>query len=144
MPLAQSIKDQLDSGANVTALADQYTQYTDVGKGGELGIMSSSTNVSSAFNGYVYDPNVKLGVWSDPIRDTSISTKGGYWVVQVVDRRDNSPLSDADRNTLMSKAYNDWSQGLATDPKYKVNVTFPQSLQNWAVNRATNELQSSG
>jgi len=143
-PDALSVKARIDAGDNVADLADQYSQYTDVGQHGELGIMNSTNNVSDTFNGYVFNPSTKLGEWSSPLRDTYNWTKGGVWVVQVVDRQDNAKLSDDDRKTLIDKEYNDWASALMSESASGYKETLSDSLKAWAIKRATSELQSSG
>ena len=39
--------------------------------------------MSAAFDEYVFDPETQLSAISDPIRDDTVTTKGGYWLVKV-------------------------------------------------------------
>jgi parvulin-like peptidyl-prolyl isomerase len=139
---AALIRSQLAAGGDAAALADQYSQYTGAsGMHGELGIKSYSDNVSDAFNGYVFNPATELGKWSDPIRDTTNWTKGGYWVVQVVEKEENRILSDDDRNTLINNNYNDWSAGLWSSAATNIINKMTDELKQWAVDRVIKELQ---
>ena len=139
---ALNIKAQLENGDNVTALADQYSQYTDAqDKHGELGVISVSANITNAFYAYAIDPSVKLGEWSSPVRDT-LWTKGGYWVVQVVDRQDHSKISDDDRKILIDRAYSTWAGGLMGQAATEVFNDFTPDLKTWAIERATKKNQS--
>jgi parvulin-like peptidyl-prolyl isomerase len=141
---AQDVRAKLVNGDNVTALADQYSQYTSAAdKHGELGVIIATDNISPDFNGYVFDPSTKLGEWSEPIRDTYMWTQGGYWVVQIADRQDNSKLSDDDRKTLIDRAYTTWAGGLMGDAATDVFNDFTDSLKQWAIDRATKKAQLS-
>jgi len=141
---ALAVKAQLENGDNVTALADLYSQYTDAqDKHGELGIIKYSDNISVDFNGYVFDSATLLGEWSEPVRDNYHWTQGGYWVVQVVDRQDNSMLSDDDRKTLIDRAYSDWAGSLMADAAIYVFNNFTPELKAWAVDKALKRVQLS-
>jgi len=140
---AMVIREQLENGDNVTELADQYSHYTAAqDKHGELGVINASDNISGDFNGYVFDPSTKLGEWSSPIRDTTYWTQGGYWVVQVVDRQDNSKVSDDDRKKLINKAYSDWAYDLSLEATADIGNYLTDELQKWAIDRATKQLQT--
>ena len=56
---ATDVRAQIMAGANVTDLADQYSQYTSIGQHGELGVVSTSDNISLDFNNYVFDPDAE-------------------------------------------------------------------------------------
>lgn len=139
---ALTVKAQLEDGGNVTALADQYSQYSAaLDKHGELGIITPTDNVSDSFYAYVTAPSTKLGEWSSPIRDTTNWTQGGYWVVQVVNRQDYSKVSDEDRKTLIDQGYSDWANQLMSQSAGNVFNNFTDRLKQWATDRAVKKLQ---
>jgi parvulin-like peptidyl-prolyl isomerase len=142
---ALSARAQLEAGDNITELADKYSQYTDAkDKHGELGLISATDNISNDFYAYVIDPNTPIGVWSEPIRDAIHWTQGGYWIVQVADRQDNSKLSDDDRKTLIDRAYSTWAGALMGDAATDVFNNFTTESKAWAIERATRKAQLSG
>jgi parvulin-like peptidyl-prolyl isomerase len=141
---ALSAKAQLEAGDNITELADKYSQYTDAkDKHGELGVISASANISNEFYAYAIDPNTPIGVWSEPIHDSIHWTQGGYWIVQVVDRQDNSKLTDDDRKTLIDRAYSTWAGALMGASATDVFNNFTTESKAWAVERATKKAQLS-
>jgi len=147
---ALDIKARLEAGDNLTALADQYSQYSDSKeKHGEMGIITkpadnTTTTVSTAFDGYVFDPNTPLGKWSDPILDT-LSTQGGYWLVQVVEKEIDAKLTDADRSSLIDMAYSDWLSQLQDQHASDIDVSgLTSNIRTWARARAEKELAQAG
>lgn len=109
---AEDIRARIQTTENVTALVDEYSQHAASRvKGGEYGPVSEG-EMSVAVDAYVFDENVKTGVWSQPIRDETVSTKGGYWLVQVVDKENDRELSEEDREIMVNNAYYEWSNGL--------------------------------
>jgi hypothetical protein len=142
---AREFKMKLENGSeNLTAIADTYSQYTPSKEShGELGMVADSENISTAFNNYVYSPDVEIGSWSEPIPDTTFFTKGGAWLVQLIDKDNDRKLSDEDRSTLIEKAYSEWSNNLWVSASADIVNALTDEEQQWAVNRAIKELQKS-
>jgi len=140
---AKDIKARLEAGEELGPIADEYSQYSPSQEGhGELGIMDVSENISDAFNGYVVNPKTELGKWSNPIREGSYWTKGGAWLVKVVDKDNDRKLSTEDRSTLIDKAYNDWMSGLWLAAAADIdNSGLTNELKTWAIDRALKELK---
>jgi hypothetical protein len=148
---ALDIKARLEAGDNLSALADQYSQYTpSKEKHGELGLIAkpsdnTTTTVSLAFDGYVFDPNTELGKWSDPISDTKFSTQGGYWLVEVIEKEINTKLSDDDRTYLIDNAYNDWINEIYLQYAADIDTSgLTSDIRTWALERAQKDLQQVG
>jgi parvulin-like peptidyl-prolyl isomerase len=146
---ALDIKARLEAGDNLTALADQYSQYSDSkNKHGEMGVITkpteNTTTVTTAFDGYIFDPNTELGKWSDPIPDT-LSTQGGYWLVQVVEKEINAKLTDDDRSSLINMVYSDWLNELYTQHASEIDYSLLTSdIREWAIARAEKEIAQAG
>lgn len=142
--VATDVRTQLVAGGSLSDLADKYTQYSLSQSGhGNLGVISESENTTftTAFNSYVFDPDSPVGVWSQPIHESELWTKGGSWLVKVLEKEVNTPVSDEDKNTLVQKALQDWYSQLTSDPKLKVNndLLTPE-IQTWAINRLEKEM----
>jgi hypothetical protein len=142
---ALEIKARLEAGDDLAALADEYSQYTaSKEKHGDLGVMTRSDNtttvVSEAFDSYVFDPATELGKWSDPIADTKFSTQGGFWLVEVVEKEENRPVSDDDRTYLIGKAYDEWINDLWLKYSADIDMSGLSDILTWALERANKEL----
>ena len=133
---AQSVKTHLDSGEDFTTLAQQYSQkWSDTSKDDLGWITTSSTD---AYKSYVFDTTVAVGTISTPIKDTSQSTKGGYWLFKVVGSTTGDISSD-DKTDLTNKAFNDWLTALQADT---VNNTIVNSLDQAKKDFATAQAES--
>jgi len=144
---ALDIRARLEAGDNLTALAGQYSQYsTSRDNGGDMGLVvkgaGDTAAISEAFDAYVFDPETELGKWSDPIKDTEYWTKGGAWVVKVVDKEANRELSDEDRTTLINKAYREYVDQLPLVYASVIDIRgLTDDVMAWMVERAQEELQ---
>lgn len=142
---ALNVKARLEAGtASLADMADQYTQYSlSKEKHGDLGVISESENATytKAFNDYVFYSEATVGRWSPPIRETELWTKGASWLVKVLERADDAAVSDEDKNTLISKALNDWYSQLTSAPDFKVNSELlTPEIEQWAINRLLKEV----
>jgi hypothetical protein len=139
---ALSIKARLEAGEELAAIADNLSQYSpSKEKHGELGMITTSENITDAYNGYVFNPSTEVGKWSQPVREDVLYTQGGAWLVQIVDKEDNMKLSDDDRKTLIDEAYNTWTSNIWTESLSDIRNDITAEIQQWAIDRATKELQ---
>ena len=83
MEEAQSIKARLDAGEDFDTLAQQYSQNWSTTSKDDLGWITSDS--TAAYESYVFNTTTAVGAVSDPIKDTSQSTTGGYWLFKVTD-----------------------------------------------------------
>jgi parvulin-like peptidyl-prolyl isomerase len=102
---AEQVKAQLAAGGNFSALAGNYSQYAGNTTDGELDGLQPGDMGSAAFDAVAF--NLTLNKVSDPVKDTSVQTTGGYWLVEVIDRGDHA-LSDNVKQQLINNQYNDW------------------------------------
>ena len=93
--------------------------------------------MSLALSEFVFDPELELEAVSEPIFDDTAVTKGGYWLVKVVDEDDNRQIEDSDRDLLKSEAFTEWVKALRDDPENKVEDYLDGEMKAWAVERAT-------
>jgi hypothetical protein len=147
---ALMVKQRLEAGDNATTLATLFNQYTTAPTGEIIASVSDNTSDTPTFlsqevhNFIFFDSNTQLGQVSDPFHDSYHWTKGGYWVIKIDDRQDNSIISDTDRQTLISVAYANWSGGLLSKATADIGEYLNDTTNKWASDRALSELQSSG
>ena len=94
-------------------------------------------DMSPAVDAYIFNPEVKPGALSESIRDETVSTQGGYWLIKVVDR-DNDRLIEAnDRDYLIAKAFNEWVSSLWVAASGSVDDSYLDAArQAWAAEQA--------
>jgi parvulin-like peptidyl-prolyl isomerase len=137
---ALTIKARLEAGEELGPIVEQYSQYsTSIQTLGEMGIQSSSDNISNAYNGYVFNEDSVIGEWSEPISDTFL-TKGGSWLAYVVDKEENMQLTDEDKNKLIEKLYNDWTSKIYTAASPFMINSITYDLELFAIEHASREL----
>ena len=138
---ALAVRARLLAGEALGPIADNLSQYNlSLAQHGELGLQYSSDNVSTTFNGYVFNSETPLGQWSEPLKDTESYTKGGFWVVWVEEKQDNTPLTTDDLNTLINNSYNDWTTTINAAAAAYTKSDITQDLMNFALERAAAKL----
>ena len=139
---AKEIKARLEAGEDLGPIADEYSDYSPSrDKHGELGTIMPG-GISDIFDEYVFDLGVELGMWSEPIRDETYWSKGGYWLVKVVDKDDDRKLSDEDRSFLIGQLFDDWVAVLMADPDNIVDRSYlTEELNQWAINKVLKDMQ---
>jgi parvulin-like peptidyl-prolyl isomerase len=134
---AEEIKARLEAGEDLDTIASEYSQYSESkDQGGELGAVSIG-DISDAFDAYVFNPDLEIGVWSEPIHDDVYWTQGGYWLIKVVDRDDDRELSVEDRDYLLGKEYDDWLSNLWLENAAGINHTYlTPEVKQWVIEEA--------
>jgi len=101
---AERVKAQLAAGGNFSALAGNYSQHESKTKGGKLDGLKLGDMGSNAFDQVAF--NITVNEISEPVKDESVHTTGGYWLVEVIDRGDHE-LEEAVRKELIDKHFDD-------------------------------------
>lgn len=124
---AERIRAEL-VGGNFTSLAMEYSQHESKDQGGELGRLHPGDMGSDAFDEVAF--NITINEVSDPVKDESVQTTGGCWLVTVVDRGTHT-LEQAVKEQLTDRQLNDWFE------QWKGNSTIENLLdaqmKAWAV-----------
>jgi parvulin-like peptidyl-prolyl isomerase len=126
---AEWVKDELVS-ANFSSLAKKYSQHESKINGGELGRLKQGDMGSEVFDIVAF--TLAPGKISMPVKDESVQTTGGYWLVKVIERGEHDLTPNA-KKRLIGKHLNDWFEEL------RENSTIENLLNNekkaWAVSR---------
>ncbi|TET18063.1 MAG: hypothetical protein E3J75_00955 [Dehalococcoidia bacterium] len=131
---AQDVIAQLENGEDFATLAKELSQHNaSKENGGDLGWLTPDT-MSSAFDEFAF--NSELGTLSEPIRDDEAVTKGGYWLVKVLNKADNRQIEDSDRDWLKAKALDEWVSSLWDNPENEVESYLDNEKKAWAIEKA--------
>ncbi|MEW6142645.1 MAG: peptidylprolyl isomerase [Chloroflexota bacterium] len=125
---ALDIIAKLKSGEDFGKLARDFSQSTESkDRNGEL-----STDFINA------RPDLKEGIAdlevnqiSEPIREDSAQTTGGYWLIKVIDKEKDRALDEDTRNQLIDKAFQKWLDEESKKTKVENLITPDQML--WAL-----------
>ncbi len=133
---ALSAGARLEAGEDFAALVEELSQHDYSKKdGGDLGWLLPEA-MSPEIEQFVFGAEMKLETVSEPIRDETAVTKGGYWLVKVLEADDNREVSDDDRNFLKDKALSEWIASLWDDPENEIEDYLDNEKKAWAIEKA--------
>jgi parvulin-like peptidyl-prolyl isomerase len=119
-------------GENFSSLAMEYSQHESKDAGGELGWLKVGNMSSAAFDEVAF--NLTVNEVSEPVKDESVHTTGGYWLVKVTDRGDHE-LEEKVKEGLIDKHFNDWRKEWAENSTIKTYLEADKI--SWAVNKVS-------
>jgi parvulin-like peptidyl-prolyl isomerase len=133
---AEEIRARIEAGDDFGDLAKEYSQHLfSKGQGGDLGWTEEW-----GFGGRIalglamqLDP----GILSQPTADDSVETKGGYWLIKVVDKDDSRVLDEETRNTVKLSLFEDLL--IEQSEKLSVEMYLTEDQKSWAVDRVLEE-----
>ncbi|MBI2859868.1 MAG: peptidylprolyl isomerase [Chloroflexi bacterium] len=135
---AEEVRAKLVAGESFANLAKEFSQLANAKDNGGSLTSVSKGSMGTAFDAFAFNPDAAVGTLSQPIRDESLMTKGGYWLVNVLEKSDSRPLDDADRQTMKQRALETWASQIITNPENVVDDSYlDQAKRAWALLRAT-------
>ncbi len=131
---AWEVRARLEAGEDFATLSEEFSQLAVAEKGGYLGLLAPGM-MTSAFDEAVFDAKLEPGTLSEPVKDEAIITRGGYWLLKVLDKADNRQIEEADRDLLKAKALSDWVSALWDNPENIVESYLDDEKKAWAIER---------
>jgi parvulin-like peptidyl-prolyl isomerase len=129
---ANDIRARLEAGEDFAELAKEFSKDSaSSADGGEITL--SPGDKTTAFDAYVFDPGVELGVLSPVIKDAEISLNGGYWLIKVVASQVNREIDDDNRLILKNAALTDWLEALKDDLDNVIVNNLDETKIQWAI-----------
>ena len=125
---AERIRAELAAGGNFSALAGNYSQDESKAEGGKLDGLKRGDMGSTIFDQVAF--NMTLNQVSEPVKDESVWTTGGHWIVKVIDRGDRQ-LDEQLRAQLKNKRYGDWLD--AWTKNNRIEDRLDQATTQWAI-----------
>ncbi|MBC8275120.1 MAG: peptidylprolyl isomerase [Chloroflexi bacterium] len=131
---AEEIRARVEAGEDFGNLAKEYSQDSESKEqGGDLGWIQIQEGEFNSRVALGLAMQLEPGVVSQPTVDDSALTKGGYWLIKVVDRDDSRALDDETRNTLRLKVVEDLVA--EQSKKDSIEVYLTEEQKSWAVDR---------
>ena len=115
---------------NFSSLAEEYSQHESKDEGGELGWLKRGDMGSVAFDEVAF--NLTVNEVSERVKDESVRTTGGYWLVKVVERG-NHELGVEVRQKLMDKRFNGWLEEQSEEST--IETYLDAAKKRWAINQ---------
>jgi parvulin-like peptidyl-prolyl isomerase len=132
---ALRIKSRLEAGAEWGSLAVENSQVKGVEENeGEW--LVSPGEMNPLVDEYVYNPDTEIGVISKPIRDETIITRGGYWLIEVLEEDIDRRIDTAYRNYLKEKALDEWVASVVDDEDNEIVNYLDAEKKSWAIEQA--------
>ncbi len=127
---AERMRSDLATG-NFTAIAQEHSQHESRNVGGELGWLKRGDMNSEAFDEVAF--NLTPNRISEPVKDESVQTIGGYWLIDIIARDDARELEPDVREELAHRNL------IATFEHWKEESTIENRLdankKAWAIER---------
>jgi parvulin-like peptidyl-prolyl isomerase len=127
---AIEVRARLEAGEDFAQLVQEFSQHIESqSRGGDFEALREI--MSPAFSDFAFSS--ELDVLSQPIRDDTVSTKGGYWLVKVSEIDNNRQIMDVHRSLLKADALNNWLNGLFSDPENEVENYLDMGKKLFAI-----------
>jgi len=127
---AEQVEAELAAGGNFSALAGNYSQHESKTNGGKLDGLEPGDMGSAAFDEVAF--NLTVNEVSEPVKDGSVQTTGGYWLIKVVDRGGHE-LEENVREELIAKHLNDWLEEWSEEST--IETYLDAAKKSWAINQ---------
>ena len=130
--VADEVMAEIKAGGNFTALTQEFSCSSSVE--GDLGwlpeeLMPNTSIASAAFS--LASGNVSQPIYdATAVKDESLQTTSGYWIVKVIDRGDRQ-IDEQTREALKNKRYNDWLE--AWEENGTVQNLLDADKNAWAI-----------
>ena len=127
---AEEIRNKIIAGEDFATLAkDHSLDSASAANGGDFGWTEESVIQNRTVIGRA--ENLESGAVSQPIGDTSVQTKGGYWLVKALDRVEDRELDDNMRQTLINGLFDTWlAEKMKNDT---VETLLTEDQKSWAI-----------
>ena len=125
---AIEVREKLEAGGDFAELAGEYSQDASKDNGGELGWITEGASGSDIFDEAAF--NLELNVISAPVKDDSIGSSGGCWIVDVLDKGQHE-LNDSVKESLSGEDFNLWLSQLRESST--INNYLDETMMSWAV-----------
>lgn len=101
--------------------------------GGDLGWLDPD-EIAEPFADFVL--TAEPGSLSEPMKDDTVVTNGGYWLIDVLGIEEGRQISEVDRDFLKGMALDEWISSLWDDPETVVESYLDAEKITWAIDRA--------
>lgn len=121
LELAQSLVDQINTGADFAELARQNSlDSLSAQSGGDMGFFSAGSLLVPELEPVAF--SLQPGQTSDVIPVTNFDGSPTYYILQIIEREAQRPLSDTQRSALLERTLLAWIDGLKSQAEITIFV----------------------
>ena len=128
---AEAIRAKIVAGEDFASLVKTYSQdAASAANGGDIGWTGNNTISNRIVVGLALP--LESGAVSQPGADSTVQTKGGFWLVKVLNKDENRELDDNTRQTLKKGLFDNWiTEKMKND---SVETLLTEDQKTWALN----------
>ena len=128
---AEAIRAKIVAGEDFATLAKDFSQDSaSAANGGDIGWTGNNTISNRIVAGLALP--LESGAVSQPGADSTVQTKGGFWLVKVLNKDENRELDDNTRQTLKNGLLDNWiTEKMKND---SVETLLTEDQKTWALN----------
>ena len=128
---AEAIRAKIVAGDDFATLAKNYSQDLAISDNvGDMGWTGEGGITNRLVLGLAMP--LETGAVSQPAADSSVQTKGGFWLVRVINKDENRAIDDTTRQTLKTGLFEKWIAEKMKNDSVETLLTGDQ--KSWAVN----------
>jgi parvulin-like peptidyl-prolyl isomerase len=121
---AIDVKKRIESGADFAELAKELSlDPQSAPYGGDIGWIQETFEKPALWKAAL---SLDIDTLSDPIHDDQAQTRGGYWVIKVIDKKMDMELSDELRVDLKTQALENWLESQRLKSSVEIFLTDEQ------------------
>ena len=118
------IRERLEAGEDFNTLAREFSRAAGAEEDEGIVMNVKAGTITPAFDRFVFDLGVEIGTLSEVIRDEDAITKGGFWLLKVIDTDDDREIGESDRDVLKAKALEEWLNLKLEDPENEIDDSY--------------------
>jgi parvulin-like peptidyl-prolyl isomerase len=128
---AESIRAKILAGDDFATLVKTYSQDSAISDNvGDMGWTGEDGITNRLVLGLALP--LESSAVSQPAADSSVQTKGGFWLVRVINKDENRVLDDTTRQTLKNRLFENWiTEKMKNDT---VETLLTEDQKSWAIN----------
>ncbi|MFC2039657.1 peptidylprolyl isomerase [Chloroflexota bacterium] len=127
---------RLEAGDDFAVLAKEVSLDDESREGGGKLDTVFQGSTTPALNEYIFEKtDMELDKPSQPIRDDTMYTTGGYWVLEVLEADLARPLNDDDREVFKQEAFEAWVTEITVEGAQDIEDNMDEDRIQWAIAR---------
>ncbi|MFH0914349.1 MAG: peptidylprolyl isomerase, partial [Chloroflexota bacterium] len=132
---AETVRARIEGGEDINAVAKEVSRLESKENGADVGWVTRDI-AGKVFGDYAFDTSVPINTLSQPLRETAVTTKGGYWLVRVVAQQADRPIDKDTRELLKTRAFTKWLGEREQGPASIIELLLDESQMLWALSTA--------